>query len=158
MQTFSNMQRNLTYQNFISYILWTLFFTGYICLSSIYTLLPPMVGVLLVLFDKALKKNNSLLLFFIVISIIILETQKGFLAFSLLVFFLLAHKYIIPKINQDINAHKVRNFLYVFIAYIGYIAFTNLISQIFILENLHINILYITFYIIVEYFIVSIFL
>ncbi len=152
------MQRNLTYQNLINYILWTLFFTGYICLSSIYLILPPMIGVLLVLFEKALHKNNSLLLLFIFLSIIIVETQKGFLAFSLFVFFLLVHKLIIPKIDQGINASKLRTFLYVFTAYTGYILFSNLIAQIFILENLHVNFFYLVFYIIVEYFIVSIFL
>jgi len=158
MQTFSNMQRNLTNQNFISYIFWTLLFTGYICLSSIYIILPPMLGVLLVLFEKSLQQKNSSLLFFIIISIILLETQQGFLVFSLLVFFLLMHKFVIPKIDQDINSPKLRNFLYVFLTYTGYILFVNLISQVFILESLHVNFFYTVFYIVIEFFIVSIFL
>ena len=151
------MQRNIAYKNFIDYLLWTVGYTVYLSFSTIYLLLPPLLSVLLILFHNGLKKNNSLLVLFLFFAMLIVEAQEGFLGFTLVIYFLIVHRFILPKIDQSFNLRVVRNFLYVVVSYIGYIFFSALLSQIFLLSGISIN-FYIVYYIAIEYILVSIFL
>ncbi len=149
------MQRNITYKSFIKYVVWSLLFALYAALSTVYLFLPPMIGVLFLLFHYAQTRKNSLLLLFVLIDVVILEALKGFLAFSLLLYFLLQERFIIPKIKQSINARHLRNFLYVAFSYFGYFLFSALLAQIFLLPRIELD-FYIVYYIVVEFLIVSI--
>jgi hypothetical protein len=151
------MQRNSSYKNFIDSVLWSIAFVLYESLSSIYLILPPLIGILFILFHNSLEKKDSISIFFIVISILVLEAQKGFLVFSLLIFFLILHKFIVPKINQSLNSEKLNKFLYIAFAYLGYVVFYTLLSQIFIFQGISID-FYIIYYIAFEYLIASILL
>ncbi len=151
------MQRSITYKSFISYTAWAVLFALYTSFSTIYLFLPPMMSILFFLFNDALKKNDSTRLFFLVTSIFILEAQKGFLGFTVVIFFLLLYRFFIPKLDQSINASSLRKFLYVVSVYIGYVFFSTLLSQIFLLRGISID-FYIVYYIIIEYIIVSLLL
>ena len=96
------------------------------------------------------------MLFFIIVDILVLEAQKGFLAFTLIIYFLLLELFV-PKIEQSINSKHLRNFLYVLLAYGGYILFSALLSQIFLIPGISVD-LYILYYIVFEFFIVSVLL
>ena len=157
MQTLSDMQRSLTYKSTLRYALWSLAYVVYASLGTIYLFLPPLLGVLFFLFSEALRRKNSIMLLFIVADILVLETQKGFLVFTLLIYFLLFEHFISPKIKQSINSKKFRIFLTVFLAYTGYLLFSALLSQIFLLPAVSFD-LYIVYYIVIEFFIVSVLL
>lgn len=97
------------------------------------------------------------MLLFIIVDILVLEAQKGFLAFTLIIYFLLLERFFVPKIEQSINSKHLRNFLYVLLAYGGYILFSALLSQIFLIPGISVD-LYIFYYIVFEFFIVSVLL
>jgi len=149
------MQRNIAYKNFIKYLIYSVVFALYIGLSTIYLYLPPFIAVLFLFFHKAFKNKETPLLFFIIIDILILEAQKGFLGFTLLIYFLLMDRFIIPKIEQSISAINLKNFLYVFFSYVGYILFSTLLGQIFLIPGVGFD-FYIVYYIAIEFVIVSI--
>ncbi len=137
--------------------MWTAVYIFYVSLSTIYLYLPPMMAVLYVLFRNALNKRDSLALGFVIIALLVLEAEKSFLAFSLLIYFLIVYRFIDPKIQQSINLKSLRDLLYVLVIYIGYFLFYTLVSQIFLFEGIRPD-LYIVYYIIIEYFIVSLLL
>ena len=157
MQTLSDMQRSLTYKSALRYALWSLVYAAYVSLGSIYLFLPPLLAVLFFLFHDSLRRNDSVMLLFIIIDILVLEAQKGFLAFTLIIYFLLLERFFVPKIEQSINSKHLRNFLYVLLTYGGYILFSALLSQIFLIPGISVD-LYILYYIVIEFFIVSVLL
>ena len=151
------MQRNSPYKNFVSYLFWSIFFIFYGSLASIYLILPPLMAPLFIVFKDALNKKESMQLFFLIVVILVFEAQEGFMTFTLLIYFLIVDKFIVPKIQQSINAKKLQDILYVVLAYFGYILFYTLLSQIFLLPLLDVN-LYFIYYIVFEYFLVSVLL
>ncbi len=150
------MQRSFTYKSALKYALWSVLYALYISLGSIYLFLPPLLALLFFFFHKALRRNSSSMLFFVILDILVLEAQKGFLSFTLIIYFLLLERFVVPKVNQSINSRNLRNFLYVLFAYGGYVLFATLLSQIFLITGISIDFFYILYYIIVEFFIVSI--
>jgi hypothetical protein len=114
-----------------------------------------MLSVLFLLFHNALKKELVGQFFFVILAILIVEAQKGFLALSLLIYFFFIDKFIVPKINQNINSHTLKNILYVLLVYIGYIFFATLLSNVFLLPNITFD-YYIVFYIVIELFIIGV--
>ena len=151
------MQRNLSYKNFITYSILSFLFAVYTALGTMYLFLPPLLSVLFFIYRRAVRKDDVLQLFFIIGNILIFEAEKGFLAFTLLIYFMLLDKFVVPKIEQTINQLFLKNFLYVSIAYIGYFFFSILIGQIFLIPSINID-FYTVYYIVFEFFVVSIFL
>jgi len=151
------MQRNITYKEFINYTLWSMAYLLYLSLSTIYLFLPPMLSILFLIFLNSLEKQNSVKLTFIILILLVFEAQKGFLAFSIIIYFLILYRFFIPKINKNISSKKIRILIYILLSYIGYIIFYTLLAQIFILPSLSVD-YYIIYYIVIEYFIASVFL
>ena len=149
------MQRSLTYQNTLKYALWSILYWGYISLGSIYLLLPPLLAPLFFFFHKSLRTNDSALLFFVVVDIFVLEAQKGFMALTLLIYFLLLERFVVPELEQNINSRRLRHFITVFLTYVGFILFSALLAQIFLLPALQPS-LHIVYYIFIEFLIVSV--
>ncbi len=149
------MQRSLTNQSALRYALWSLLYALYVSLGSIYLFLPPLLAVLFFFFHEALRRKNSVMLLFIVVDIFVLEAQKGFLAFTLLVYFMILERFFVPKIEQSINSKHLRSFFYVILTYGGYILFSELLSQIFLIPGVSVD-LYIIYYIVIEFLVVSV--
>lgn len=152
------MQRDITYKSVVRYTLWSLLYALYVSLSTIYLFLPPLLALLFFFFHDALRKNDTAKLIFVVINILILEAQKDFLAFTLIIYFLIQERFILPKISQSINARNLRNFLYVLLSYVGYMLFATLLSQIFLIQGISLDFYYIVYYIFIEFLIVSVML
>ena len=157
MQTFSNMQRNSTLKKTLNTFFWVGVYLIYSSLSTIYLFLPPLIAFLFIIFIKALQQDDTINLLGVIISSLIIEAQNGFLAFSLLIFFLISYKFIVPKIKQNINSQNVRIFLYIVYVYIGYTIFSFLIAQMFLLPTFGLN-FYIVIYIMIEYILARIIL
>jgi len=149
------MQRSISYQKPLAPFVYTALFVVYISLSSIYLFLPPMFGVLFVLFSKALKKQNSILIFLTSFSLLVFEAEKGYTLFTSIIYFIILYKFVIPKVQQSLSCVSCIKFLSVVFVYVGFYFFTLLLSSIFMLPIPNIT-YYIIYYIVIEFLIVSI--
>jgi len=149
------MQRSITYKNPIIAILFFFIFILYESLSSIYLFLPPMLAVLLLQFIRSIQNRDVVLLFFILLSLLVYEADKGYHAFSIIIYFFLLYRYILPTLTQSISCTICIKFLYVLLAYIGLYLFTYLLSTIFLISAPSFN-YYMIYYIVIEFILVSV--
>jgi len=148
------MQRSITNQGVVKSLSYVVFYILYSSLSSIYPFLPPLLGVLFVLFIRAFKRKNILSLVLVSFSLLVFEANYGELFFSSIFYFYIATKFLLPKIEQSFNCYSCIRIVYVTLAYIGYYLFLMLLSKIFLFPVEHIN-YYIIYYIVIEFFLVS---
>ena len=148
------MQRSISHQKPIVPFVYIILFILYDSLGSIYPLLPPMLAVLFVLFTQSLERKDLLYTFLISLCLLVLEANYGFLPFSTIFYFYVVYKFILPKIRQSFNCPLCIRISYVLLAYIGYFLFMMLLAKIFLLPEIEIN-YYIVYYIVIEFFLVS---
>ncbi len=148
------MQRSITNQRVVKSFGYVVLYVLYSSLSSIYPFLPPLLGVLFVLFIRALESEDILNLLLISFALLIFEANHGYIFFSSIFYFYIAAKFLLPKIEQSFNCYSCIRIMYVTMAYVGYYLFLMLLSKIFLLPLEHIN-YYIVYYIVIEFFLVS---
>jgi hypothetical protein len=117
--------------------------------------MPPMLAVLFFLFIQAFRKDDLLSIVLIVFSILVFESEKGYLLFSAVIYFALVLKLILPKIEQNFNCKVCVNVSLVLLAYIGFYFFTSILSSVFMLPMPQMN-YYVIYYMVIEFLIVSI--
>ena len=149
------MQRSISNQNSLSPFFYVALFVLYEGLSSIYLFLPPLLGVLFFLFIRAFKKEDLLSIILVVFSILVFESENGYLLFSTVIFFALTLKFILPKIEQNFNCSVCVKVSIVLLAYIGFYFFSSILASIFLLPMPSID-YYVIYYIVIEFLIVSI--
>jgi hypothetical protein len=149
------MQRSITDQKPLTPIIYTALFVVYISLSSIYLFLPPMFGVLFVIFSKVLKDENSLGIFLVSFCLLVFESEKGYTLFTSVIYFIILYRFIIPKLQQNFSCISCIKFLSIVFVYIGFYLFCLLLANIFLLPLPNIT-YYIIYYIVIEFLIVSI--
>ena len=148
------MQRSISNQKPIVPFIYIVLYVLYSSLGSIYLFLPPLLSVLFVLFSRALKRGDSIAVLLISFCLLVFEANYGYLLFSSIIYFYIQHKFIMPKIIQNFSCNSCINISYVLFTYFGYFAFLTLVSNIFLLEAPEFN-YYIIYYIVIEFFIVS---
>ena len=148
------MQRSISNQKPIVPLFYIVLYVLYSSLGSIYPFLPPLLSVLFVLFSRALKRGDSIAVILITFCLLVFEANYGYLLFSSVIYFYIQYKFIMPKIIQNFSCNFCIKISYVLFTYLGYFAFLTLISYIFLLEAPEIN-YYIVYYIVIEFFIVS---
>ncbi len=148
------MQRSISHQKPLIPFLYIIVFIIYSSLSSVYLFLPPLLAVLYVLFSKAINRDDFLMLVLVSFCLLLFEANKGYMIFSTIIYFSLVHKFVIPKIIQNFNCNLCVNISYVLLAYLGYYIYLQLISILFLLPAPEIN-YYILYYIVIEFFLVS---
>ena len=148
------MQRSISNQKPIVPFIYIVLYVLYSSLGSIYLFLPPLLSVLFVLFSRALTRGDSIAVLLISFCLLVFEANYGYLLFSSIIYFYIQHKFIMPKIIQNFSCNSCINISYVLFTYFGYFAFLTLVSNIFLLEAPEIN-YYIIYYIVIEFFIVS---
>ncbi len=149
------MQRSISDQKPIVPFLYIVLYIIYSSLGSIYPFLPPLLSVLFVLFSRALTRGDSIAVLLISFCLLVFEANYGYLLFSSIIYFYIQYKFIMPKIIKNFSCNSCIKISYVLFTYLGYFAFLTLISNIFLLEAPEIN-YYIVYYIVIEFFIVSI--
>ena len=149
------MQRSITNQKPLTLLFYTALFVVYIGLSSIYLFLPPMLGVLFVIFSKVSKKEDSLGIFLISFCLLVFESEKGYTLFTSIIYFIILYKFVIPKLQQNFSCASCIKFLSIVLVYVGFYLFCLLLANIFLLPLPNIT-YYIIYYIIIEFLIVSI--
>jgi len=148
------MQRNFFNQNALTILLLLIGFSVYEALSSIYLLMPPLLGVLFFLFVRAQKQEQLGQLLLISFMLILFESEKGYLFASTLFYFTLLYHFVLPKLSHYIYCKACINFLYILLAYIGFWLFAFIIHQMFWIETPVLD-WYVLSYIFIEFIIVS---
>ena len=149
------MQRSIPNQKSIkNSFIYIVLFIVYESLSSIYLFLPPLFGVLFVLLINALNKNDTISVVLIAFCLIIFEVEKGYILFSSIIYLLMIYKFVLPKIIQNTSCDSCIKIFYILFAYIGFYLFNAFFSNIFLLPPPSVN-YYIVYYIVIEFFIVS---
>jgi len=149
------MQRSISNQNPLTPFFYVILFVLYEGLSSIYLFLPPMLAVLFFLFIQAFRKDDLLSIILIVFSILVFESEKGYLLFTTVIYFALVLKLILPRIEQNFNCKVCVNVSLVLLAYVGFYFFTSILSSVFMLPMPQMN-YYVIYYMVIEFLIVSI--
>jgi hypothetical protein len=155
MQTFSGMQRSITYQNVINRLFLVVLFIGYISLSSMYLLFPPLLAVLFYFYRKALSDYDLFALVTVIVMLLIFEVEKGFWFGSTIVFFTLLSHYLLPKIEQVIRCRICLASIYVGLAYPAYWIFIWFVNKLLLLNVPTVD-WHILLYMIVEFLVIAV--
>jgi len=147
------MQRSFTYKKILTGSVLVLSFVLYQSLSSIYLLLPPMLGVLFFYFIHALEKEDLPKLLLVILLLLVFEAEKDFLLFSSLVYFTFIYRFVIPRLRIMVSCHVCIKILLLFISYLGYIAFSYVLSQVLWVEAPSID-WHVFYYMFIEFFLV----
>jgi hypothetical protein len=148
------MQRSISNKKPVRYILYLTFYLLYSSLGTIYPFLPPLLAVLFVLYSRVMQDEDFVGLLFVLAALIIFEANYGFMLFSSIIYFYIQYKLIMPKIQQLISCSVCIKILTVLFSYFGYFFFLLLVSNIFLLEIPDFT-YYIIYYIVIEFFLVS---
>lgn len=148
------MQRSLPNQKSLTPLVYITLFIIYESLSSIYLFLPPLFGVLLVLFVYALNKEETQSIVVLSLCLVIFEADRGYILFSSIIYFIIVYKLIMPKIIQNVNCNACVRISYVLLAYLGFFLFNLLLAKVFLLPEPSIS-YYVIYYILIEFLIVS---
>jgi len=106
-------------------------FVMYISISSIYLLMPPLLGVLFFYYVHAAQRKDMYQVILIVLMLLFFEADKGFALFSTIIYFFIVYRLFIPRLHQLVHCRWCRNFVYMLLAYLGYWLFSLLIAQVF---------------------------
>jgi hypothetical protein len=149
------MQRSITHQNSVEIFFYIIIFVVYSSLATIYSFLPPMFAVLFLLFARALKNKDLPVLLIVSFCLVVFEANNSYSLFSSIIYFYIISKFVLPKIKQNFSCRPCIKSLYVLFAYGGYFLFMSFVSNIFLQTSPELN-YYIVYYIVIEFFLVSI--
>ena len=144
------MQRNRARQNPLAALGLTALFVVYEALSMRYLFLPPLFGLLFVLYIRALDSGDSRHFLMVIFMLLVAETAKGYLLFSTVIFFTLSYFLLLPKVRKAVSCTVCLNAMLVAYGYLGYWAFMMLMANMFALEAPHLDWRE-TFYIAIEF-------
>jgi len=149
------MQRSISHKNSVTPFIYVGVFFIYTALTGIYQVIPPLFAVLFILFSRALKREDTFFLLLVLFCLLLFEAENGYVLFSTIIYFVVIYKYVIPKITQNFSCNSCVNITTVLLVYLGFFVFHSIMSNIFLLPMPSMN-YYIIYYIVIEFFIVSI--
>ncbi len=154
MQTFSGMQRSLSYQNVINRLVLVGFYVFYISMSSLYLLVPPLLAVLFYLYHDALRKNDLFGLSIVALMLLVFEAEKGFWFGSTILFYTFLSLYVLPRLELTIQCTLCLKGIMVLMAYPGYWIFMWFINYLLLLSVPALD-WHILLYIIIEFLVIA---
>ena len=149
------MQRSISYQNALNRLFLVVLFVGYISLSTMYLLFPPLLAVLFYAYRNALSNHDLFGLITVAVMLLVFEAEKGFWFGSTIVFFTLVSYYLLPKIEQVIRCRTCLAAIYVGLAYPAYWIFIWFINNLLLLSVPMID-WHIVLYMIVEFLVIAV--
>lgn len=121
MQTFPKVQRNRITQKNLGYFL-VIFLLGiYGFLGDIFVFLPPLLGIMFILFARSMQERKISNLFFIFIFLLWIECDKGLALGALTLFFVFS--YFVLFLPMEFLFTKNSNFIYILLVYLGIFLF-----------------------------------
>lgn len=157
MQTFSNMQRSITYQSALITILTVGVFSIYSALGSIYLFLPPMLCVVGFLLYRSLVRYELFYFFVYSVMLLMIEAEKGYWFGSSVVFFIVLTYYLLPYLEKNIQCDLCIKGIFVLSSYIPFWIIMTIIAKIFLLEAPDID-WHVLIYMAIEFFVIAVFL
>ena len=124
------MQRSLSYQTFSKLVAYLVILLIYEVLSSIYLFMPPLLGLAFLLFVYAVEEDRLDLLVFTLAYLLVFETDREFVLFSTLFFFILAYHIGLTKLRQFIDCKKCLDYISIALAYLGFWFFSFIFNQV----------------------------
>lgn len=124
------MQRSLSYQTFSKLVAYFILLVAYEVLSSIYLLMPPLLGLAFLLFIYSIEEDRLDLLVFTLAYLLVFETDHEFVLFSTLFFFIIAYHVGLSRLRQLVDCKKCLNYMSVALAYLGFWFFSLIFNQI----------------------------
>ena len=149
------MQRSITNKKSIAPLVYIVLFAVYESLSSIYLFLPPLLGVLFVLFVDALEREDTIAVMVVAFCLVLFEADKGYTLFTSIIYFIIVYKFIMPRLIQSTSCYSCIKISYIVLAYLGFFLFNYILSKIFLSPMPTMN-YYIIYYIVIEFLIVSV--
>lgn len=143
------MQRSRTHQNVTALTGWLVAFTLYEALAMRYLFLPPMQGVLLLFFIRALDRSDAMLFIVVFMMTLVLESAQGYWAFSLVIFYMLSYQFVLPQLRLLILCNVCRTVFIAAYAYPAFWLFLQMMSWMFALPPPSFS-LHETFYMAIE--------
>lgn len=128
MQTFSNLQRNITDKNYISIFFLTALFILYTNISVLSQWLIPFFGVATIGFCRTRNKN---ILYAILLASLFFENTHSLYIFSTWIFFFVFSRYIMPFLESMIDCKKCLNAIGAGLAYVLFFGTIYIISAAF---------------------------
>ena len=147
------MQRSFTYKKILTGFLLVFIFMMYQSLSSIYLLLPPMLGVLFFYFVRALEKEDLPKLLLVILLLLVFEAEKDFLLFSSLVYFTFIYRFVIPRLRIMISCDICLKVILLLLAYLGFVFFSYVLAQVLWVETPTLD-WHVFYYMFIELFVV----
>lgn len=148
------MQRSLIDQKTFLGLIYLTAFAMYISISSIYLIMPPLLGVLFYHYIDAAEREQLYTLVLLLLMLLFLEAEKGFALFSTIIYFFIAYRLIIPRLHQYVYCRWCRNLIYMVLAYLGYWLFALLVAQVLWMPLPAFD-WHLLYYILIEFLIVS---
>lgn len=149
MQAFSYLQRNFPYKKTLVTSLFFFVLVVYESFGTIYPIIPPLFGLMFLLFVESIEKKKSYLTLFVFCYLIIFEANNGFLMLSCFIFFVLSYIFLYARLRKLIKSQWGLRIFFVAFVYLGYAFFNSLLGLIFGLESITIT-PYLFYYIFVE--------
>lgn len=149
------MQRSISYQNALNRLFLVVLFVGYISLSTMYLLFPPLLAVLFYAYRNALSNHDLFGLITVAVMLLVFEAEKGFWFGSTILFFTLISYYLLPKIEQVIRCRICLAAIYVALAYPAYWIFIWFVNNLLLLGTPMID-WHIVLYMIVEFLVIAV--
>lgn len=148
------MQRSRNDQNPLTWFLLTAAFAAYEALSMRYLFFPPLFGLLLFWYIRALDTQRTDIFIALLVMFVFAEAAKGYPMLSMLFFYTLSYFLLLPKLTAVMSCRLCLNGIIVIYAYFGYWAFLLLLSNMFAFAAPHFD-FRIIFYVLIEFFLVG---
>jgi len=113
--------------------------------------LPPLFGVLFLLYVRALESQRSLPFFATAFMLLVAEASKGYLLLSTIFFYTVIYFVLLPKVKSAVSCRLCFNAIIVGLAYLGYWLFAFLFANMFALPLPQLD-YRVVFYMIIEFF------
>jgi hypothetical protein len=151
------MQRSIIDKEYLKYI-YLLLLIVYDSIATMHNMFPPLLGIISIYFYKSIKEKSIYFTYAIILFLIIFEANREFIFFSISTYLLISYFYIIPHFKNITVCKKCLESIYIVIAYIGYSIFSIILSYILNSEYISIDIFMIVYYVLIEIFIVLVFI
>ncbi|MCE3040136.1 hypothetical protein [Helicobacter anatolicus] len=123
MQTFSSVSRNSIIKNLLINFVFLVFYIFYVALSSVYIVLPPLLGILFAKYIRDVKHKRLSGVFCIFVCCVFFEVERSSIVGVLFLLFI----FLSFLVNKTLTLFREKGYLfgliYVFLPYIFYFLF-----------------------------------
>lgn len=121
MHFIKKLKNSDTHRDIIKAFIFCMLFLAWTILNRVFLFLPPMLGMLFIIFMNVYQQKNSTFIFAIVICLVIFESENQLPLGILSIIFLVLNHLITKKFNLIFGQNPLFIFLYIGALYLSYI-------------------------------------